>query len=346
MFHPGHEEEALVLLSFVQGGGDLFEGPCLHPFVRLQVDDPGVGAVERFPSGSVFDTIMVCTWIMAKPGRHLDSMPGSPCGTQAAEVPDPRPAETSARRATGIHSRRFTGDLLYSDLLIFCDLPNAAPNIVAIILRPLDGRRPPCARIENGPGPIQRPMGSRLSPIAMRSIALIAGLLLLVLAAGCTAQSPPAAGTPAPAVAATTVQPTSPAVSIATGSFRVASAGENATVPILLDSAPNGLSGYGITVTLADPSVAEITAVSFPDWAGMKSSSAVPSGQAVLRAADLSMQVPMGATNLTLATLTVTGRAAGTTGITVTPDPGLGLQDRRGDIYAATPVPGTLAVGG
>lgn len=179
----------------------------------------------------------------------------------------------------------------------------------------------------------------------MRSIALIMGLLLLVLAAGCTAPSQPAAVTPTPAATATTVLPTSAAVSIATGSFQVESAGENATVPIVLDSAPNGLSGYSITVALMDPAVAELTAVEFPEWAGMKSSTAVPSGKAVLRAADLSMQVPVGATNVTLAVLTVTGRAAGTTGITVTPDPGLGVQDRRGDLYAATSVPGTLAVG-
>ena len=181
----------------------------------------------------------------------------------------------------------------------------------------------------------------------MRSLALIAGLLILVLAAGCAtqSQSTPPAATSAPAAASTTVQPTAPAVSIATGSFRVASAGETTTIPIVLDSAPNGLSGYGITVALSDPSVAEITSVGFPDWAGMKSSSAVPSGQVVLRAADLSMQVPVGATNLTLATLTVTGRGTGTTAITVTPDSGLGVQDRRGDIYAATSIPGTLAVG-
>lgn len=201
-------------------------------------------------------------------------------------------------------------------------------------------------RAPRSPGPIQRPMASRFSSIAMRSITLIAGLILLVLAAGCATQSPPAAGTPAPAVTATAVQPTSPAVSIATGSFQVAAVGENATIPIVLDSAPNGFSGYGITVALTNPSVAEITAVEFPEWAGMKSSSAVPSGQADLRAADLSMQVPVGATNVTLATLTVTGRAAGTTGITVTPESGLGVQDRRGDIYAATSVPGTLTVGG
>ena len=192
---------------------------------------------------------------------------------------------------------------------------------------------------------IQRPKTFRFESIAMRYIALIAALAFLVLAAGCTAPSGPQAGTSTPAATVTTVHATAPAVSIAAGSARVASVGGNATVPIVLASAPNGISGYNITVALTDPSVAEITAVAFPDWAAMKSSSAVPSGKVVLQAVDMSIQVPVGATNVTLATLTVKGKAAGSTAITVTPDPGLGVQDRSGDLYAVTAVPGTLTVG-
>ena len=132
---------------------------------------------------------------------------------------------------------------------------------------------------------------------------------------------------------------------ISAGSVRLGAAGETATVPIVLASAPNGLSGYGLTVNLTDPSVAEITAVAFPDWAGMKSGSPVPAGQVVLKAVDMSMQVPVGATNVTLAILTVKGRAAGITDIVIVPDPALGVQDRNGDLYAVTTVPGTMAVG-
>lgn len=188
-------------------------------------------------------------------------------------------------------------------------------------------------------------MVSRFKPIAMRYVALIATLALLVLAAGCTTPSSPQAISPAPTATVMTVHSTASAVSIAAGSARLASVGETVNVTVVLDSAPNGLSGYNISVALTDPSVAEITAVAFPDWAGMKSSSAVPAGQILLRAVDMSIQVPVGATNVTLATLTVTGRAAGSTGITVTPDPDLGVEDRSGDLYAVTAVPGTLTVG-
>ena len=179
----------------------------------------------------------------------------------------------------------------------------------------------------------------------MRYIALIAALGLLVLAAGCTA--PPASqnGTATPAATVTTVHATAPAVSITAGSARGASVGGNATVPIVLASAPNGISGYNISVVLADPSVGEITAVTFPEWAGLKSGSAVPAGRISLQAVDISMQVPVGATNVTLATLTVKGKGAGSTAITVTPDPALGVQDRSGNLYAVTAVPGTLVIG-
>lgn len=179
----------------------------------------------------------------------------------------------------------------------------------------------------------------------MRSIVLIVGIALLVLAAGCTAPSAPPAGTPTPAVTATTVHATAPAVSIAAGSARIESGGGTATVPIILASAPNGLSGYNVTVALSDPSIAEISAVAYPDWAALKANPAVPAGRVALQAVDMSMQVPVGAANVTLATLTVKGKAVGSTGITVTPDPSLGVQDRTGDLYSVTAVPGTLVVG-
>jgi hypothetical protein len=188
-------------------------------------------------------------------------------------------------------------------------------------------------------------MVSRFESFAMRYIALIVGLVLIALAAGCTAPSGPQAGTPSPSVTVTTIPATAPAVTIASGSARIAAVGETATLPIVLASAPNGISGYNISVALGDPSVAEITAIAFPDWAGLKSSSPVPSGRVVLQAVDMSMQVPVGATNVTLATLTVKGKAAGTTAITVAPDPALGVQDRKGDLYAVSAVPGVLSVG-
>ncbi len=136
------------------------------------------------------------------------------------------------------------------------------------------------------------------------------------------------------------------AANLATGSFQIGTVGETVSIPIVLDSAAGGISGYRITVSLSNPSVATITAVAFPDWAALKSASALPSGQVVLQSVDLSGQVPVGGTGVLLATLTVKGTATGSTGIVITPDPSMGVQNRNGDPYPITPLPGTLTVGG
>ena len=136
------------------------------------------------------------------------------------------------------------------------------------------------------------------------------------------------------------------AVNVATGSYQASSVGETVSVPIVLDSAPGGLSGYRIVVSLSDPSVATITSVAFPDWASLKSSSAVPSGRVVLQAVDLSQQVPAGGASVLLATLTVKGTARGSTSIVVTPDSSMGVQDRNGNPYAVSSVAGRFSVAG
>lgn len=135
------------------------------------------------------------------------------------------------------------------------------------------------------------------------------------------------------------------AASLATGSFQIGTVGETTSIPIVLDSAAGGLAGYRITVSLTDPSVATITAAAFPEWASLKSSSGLPAGQVLLQAVDLSQQVPMGGAEITLATLTVKGTAAGTTGIVITPDPSMGVQNRKGDLYPISVQPGTVTVG-
>ena len=137
---------------------------------------------------------------------------------------------------------------------------------------------------------------------------------------------------------------TLPQVTLSTGTYQVPNAGGTVSVPIVLSSAPGGLSGYRITVSLSDPSIATITSVAFPDWAGLKSSSALPSGQVVLQGIDLSQQVPVGGTNVILATLTMRGSAEGSTSIVITLDPSIGVQDRNGDLVPAATTPGMLTV--
>ena len=137
---------------------------------------------------------------------------------------------------------------------------------------------------------------------------------------------------------------TASAVTISTGTFQISEIGNTVQIPIVLDSAPGGISGYRIAASLSDPSVATITAVAFPDWASLKSSSDLPTDRVALQGVDLSQQLPVGATGVVLATLTVKGKATGSTSIVITPDPSMDVQDRNGNQYPVTTPPGTLTV--
>jgi hypothetical protein len=93
-----------------------------------------------------------------------------------------------------------------------------------------------------------------------------------------------------------------------------------ATVPvtIVLDSSPAGVAGYNITVSLSNPSVATITAVSFPSWAILNENTTLPASSVRLRAVDLEESVQDGATDVPFGTLTLRGAAEGSTDILVT----------------------------
>ena len=94
-------------------------------------------------------------------------------------------------------------------------------------------------------------------------------------------------------------------------------AGESCELYLGVDTLPEGLSGYNLTVELNDPKVAEIESVSFPVWAGMNAMSVVPASSVWLRAMDLQQVIEEGAENPELATLTLKGLKSGSTGITV-----------------------------
>jgi hypothetical protein len=111
------------------------------------------------------------------------------------------------------------------------------------------------------------------------------------------------------------------AVSAATISFSPSSVtvdpSGTATIDLTIDELPQGLAGYDAVVTIADPVVAEITAVSFPSWAGLSNATGVPSASVRLSAVDINRQVQPGATGVVLGTITVTGKSPGSATINV-----------------------------
>jgi len=78
--------------------------------------------------------------------------------------------------------------------------------------------------------------------------------------------------------------------------------GMEARAIIILDSAPKGLAGYNIIVSLKSGEVADIVRVEFPEWAKLSDSS-ITDGSIRLKAVDLGDMVRPGATNIVLATI-------------------------------------------
>jgi len=84
------------------------------------------------------------------------------------------------------------------------------------------------------------------------------------------------------------------------------------------DVFPNGLSGDNVTITISNTSVGQITGISYPSWAQLNVNTALPASSVTFSEADTGNQVQAGATNVPLATLTISGLVTnGTATLTV-----------------------------
>jgi len=113
------------------------------------------------------------------------------------------------------------------------------------------------------------------------------------------------------------------------------------TINLTLDSAPNGLSGYNISLSLSNATIAEIMSVSFPDWATLYDNSSLPADSVWIKAADLNDKVTSGDRNITLVTLTIRGDKGGTSDITITVTK---MDDDNGYPINPNTVPGAIEV--
>ena len=128
---------------------------------------------------------------------------------------------------------------------------------------------------------------------------------------------------------------------VSLGNGQVTSIGGTASLNLTLDSAPAGLSGYNINVSVGDPAVARITAFSFPSWATLTSNSSVPGSFIQLEAVDLSDQIQPGAANIPLATIGLTGLKGGSTPVLITVTE---IDDDSGNLISPSLQPGTFSV--
>ncbi len=123
----------------------------------------------------------------------------------------------------------------------------------------------------------------------------------------------------------------------------VNSTSEMKSMNITIDSVPQGFSGYNISVTVDDPSVAIVDSVTYPAWAVLKDNSTLPSSSCWLKAVDTNNQITNVSTNVILAVITLQPLKGGTTNLLVSPT-GLGIQDENDVPYSPTIVNGTFTV--
>lgn len=112
-----------------------------------------------------------------------------------------------------------------------------------------------------------------------------------------------------PAAALTTVQAVPSSVTLGVG--------ETATVDIVIDTLPEGISGAKMDVSLSNGAVADITDITYAGWALLGVKEGLPADNVLLKAADLQREVGPGATDVIFATLTITGVSSGTTSVEI-----------------------------
>jgi PKD repeat protein len=104
--------------------------------------------------------------------------------------------------------------------------------------------------------------------------------------------------------------------------IQVNAAGGTATTNLVMDTAPaTGISGYIINLTVANPSIAEVSAVTYnPALGGLTDTTTRPFSTGHIGWVDVNevLQSPGGETDLRLATITIKGLSAGSTTLKTT----------------------------
>jgi hypothetical protein len=131
------------------------------------------------------------------------------------------------------------------------------------------------------------------------------------------------------------------ALSLSVDDVQISSIGDTSLIDIILDDAPNGLSGYNLTISLSDPEVANIEEMAYPDWAVIHGNSTLPADHVWMKGVDLNNQIES-KKGILLGTLTVRGNAIGDSAITVA---ATAMDDDSGNAMELSPISGTVHVG-
>ncbi|MDN7025303.1 hypothetical protein FGU65_10430 [Methanoculleus sp. FWC-SCC1] len=130
-------------------------------------------------------------------------------------------------------------------------------------------------------------------------------------------------------------------LTVTAGTVQIPNVGETTTLSIILDEAPNGLSGSNVSVSLDDPSIAEFIDVTYPDWMTLSASNSFPSDTVFIKGVDLHDKAMPGATSISLGTVTVRGDAVGVSAVAVSIEQ---IDDDFGAVVDPTSVSGSVTV--
>jgi len=132
------------------------------------------------------------------------------------------------------------------------------------------------------------------------------------------------------------------AVNLNVQDVTLSGAGSTGSSVLTLDSAPQGLAGYKMNVTLQTSGIAELIDVTFPAAFSWHTSTPLPSQEVKVTGVDIPPSVGPGATNITLCTVVLRGVSSGSSTIGLT----IGeLTDDNGAAVNPTIHPGTVTVG-
>lgn len=115
-----------------------------------------------------------------------------------------------------------------------------------------------------------------------------------------------------------------------TGGSVVLGTGQTIEIPITLTGADAGISGYNITLALGDPAVAEITGLTFPEWASLHTAGPTPADMTWMQAVDLAKQAEAGNGTVVIGTVTIRGDMDGQTDLLIQP---VQVQNDNGENY-------------
>ena len=119
--------------------------------------------------------------------------------------------------------------------------------------------------------------------------------------------------------------------------------GEDVQVHLLMDSAPRGLSGYGLIISLETPDIADITGIGLPKWTGLQDVQKQSESSYLIQGVDSDDRQQQGAQKIDLATVKVHAKAPGYATIRATP---VMIDDDQKGRYETSPVAMTIIITG